>query len=123
MSPSDIPTVVEGTHSEQLDNELLLYFEEGTVVVALNPEACLVWRLCDGKRNLGEIEVLLSEAYPDAEDRIPVELREAIGELVEGGVIELVAATNRPCAPSIAYAPAPPLRSAPLAARSSSHRH
>ena len=39
------------------------------MVVGLNPEASLVWRLCDGKRNLGEIEVLLSEAYPDASDR------------------------------------------------------
>ena len=90
MDPTDIPTVADGTRSEQLDDELLLYFEEGTLVVALNAAATLVWGLCDGKRNLGEIEVVLSEAYPGAKDRIAVDLKESIGALVESGVLELV---------------------------------
>ena len=90
MNASDIPRVVEGTRSEQLDDELLLFLDEGARILALNPVASLVWWSCDGKRNLGEIEALLKEAYPNAEDRITSELRDTIVDMVGGGVLELV---------------------------------
>ncbi len=89
MNSTDIPKAAEGTRSELLDDELLLYFEEETRIVALNPSATLIWSLCDGKRSLGEIEKLLSDAYPDAADRIPGEIEEAIQELVDGGALEI----------------------------------
>ena len=90
MRPTDIPKATDTVRCEQLDDELILYSDKDTRMVALDPIASLVWNLCDGERNVTEIEAVLTEAYPDAKDHIPTDVKRAIGELLEGGVLQLV---------------------------------
>lgn len=92
MRPSDIPTVVAGTRTDELDDELLVYAEHGNSVITLNPLATVVWGLCDGTRDIEEIEAVLAGAYPEAGDRIPRDVADTIRELVERKVLELVVA-------------------------------
>lgn len=56
-----------GFRLEEEDERLLLQHVSGGHMLALNQEAALVWRLCDGDRTLAEIIRLLQDAYPDSE--------------------------------------------------------
>jgi hypothetical protein len=85
-----VPRRVVGTRSERLDDELLLYREQGSALVTLNAEASAVWELCDGCRSLAEIEALLAAAFPEAGERIRGDLRTAVAQLVGQGVLEIV---------------------------------
>ena len=86
------PKRVANLRTELLDDELLLYHQARTRVIALNPTASLIWSLCDGERRLYEVETLLVEAYPEAAARIPAEFERAIEQLVQEGALELAAA-------------------------------
>lgn len=84
-----VPRISETLRSELMDGELLLYHPERTRVLALNPTSSLIWILCDGKRTLGQIERLLTDAYPDAASRIPEEIDSVVDLLVQEGALEL----------------------------------
>ena len=89
MNTDSVLRAPGGVRTEILEDELLLYHEEKTNVIALNATASLIWQLCDGKRNLGSIESLLTRSYPEAAERIPLEIAEAIEHLVRDGALEL----------------------------------
>lgn len=55
---------------------------------ALSGWAALVWQLIDGKRSIAEMELLLTDAYPEAVT-LKGDLSEAIEVLSKHGVIHL----------------------------------
>lgn len=87
MDLNSIPRPADGFHIEEMDGEFLLYHPGGDRIVQLNATAALVWRLCDGKRSLREIIVLLKEAYPDSADDVMADVPEVMTELAENGCV------------------------------------
>ncbi len=91
MDGASVPKRNEALKGELLDDELLLYYESETQIIALNPTASLVWTLCDGERSLATIKDLLVEAYPDEATRIPIEVTSIVEKMVHIGALQLEA--------------------------------
>ncbi len=89
ITSAAIPTPKKGCQLEEFDNELVLYDMQSTQAIYLNETAALVFRLCDGKRTIGEIETLLKEAYPETADAIETDLLSVLNNLAEAGAIVL----------------------------------
>ena len=85
-----IPQHIPGYQLQEFDSELVLYHLEHGRVIYLSDTAVLIWRLCDGKRTLGEIIQLLQEAYPDAADSIACDVESAVEELIKISAIKWV---------------------------------
>jgi hypothetical protein len=75
---------------ETLDNEVLLYHPGQTKAVYLNETASLVWNLCNGERDPGEITELLQEAFPEAAEQIAADVDRVLAEFAGHGAIEYV---------------------------------
>jgi hypothetical protein len=89
MDDEDIPRHTARYRLEDFGDEVVLYDFTTTQVVYLNEAASLIWRLCDGRRNIADINALLQEAYPTASDQIEDDLRTTLEQFVSKGVIEL----------------------------------
>ncbi|MDX1385216.1 MAG: PqqD family protein [Thermoanaerobaculia bacterium] len=89
MDDSAVPRRPAELLTEVLDDELLLYHPGRTRIVALNPTASLIYSLCDGTRSVGAIRKLLAAAYPEAAERIPEEVGEAVELLVREGALDV----------------------------------
>lgn len=90
INPSQIPTPKQGYQLEALDDELFLYDIGNTQAIHLNSAAALVWQLCDGQRDIQEINALLQEAYPDKRDQIMQDLYDSLSAFLAQGMIQLV---------------------------------
>lgn len=83
------PRPCEGYVLEELDGELVLLDPASEAIYFCNATAALVFRLCDGERDVGAIVALLNEAYPDATERIAHDVPAVLAELHTHGAIEL----------------------------------
>jgi hypothetical protein len=89
-----------GFELELLGNDLLLYYPDKELILALNPTGGLIWNLMDGKRSLAEIIRSLCDAYPDAQDRIPNQVMETVRSLLEqDALIQIAAEQEQPARP------------------------
>lgn len=86
MNTNLIPKRDPSCDDEVLDGEIVLYCSAVAKAVYLNTTAALVWQLIDGRRSVGEIEGLLTGAYPEAAS-LPEDLMETLQALQEQGVI------------------------------------
>lgn len=86
MNTNLIPKRDPSCDEEVLEGEIVLYCSTVAKAIYLNPSAALVWRLIDGRRSVGEIEALLTGAYPEAAT-LREELIETVQALQEQGVI------------------------------------
>jgi len=78
---------------EQLDDELLLYHPNQTVIMYCNAIASLVWQLCDGQRTVHEISNLLSAAYDKPYTVVAPQIETALQEFYQQRAIEYVGDT------------------------------
>jgi len=95
MHPSEKPCQKPDYRLALIDGELLLYHPGETKMLYCNQTASLVWELCDGQRSVEEIVGLLSEAFPDAVDTIPADVKATLEQLRQHGAIKLVGESNR----------------------------
>jgi len=72
---------------EFVDGEAMLFDPKGTKILYLNSSASVVWQLCDGTRTIGEIIMLLQDAYPEAKDEILLDVNNTLKEFKENGCI------------------------------------
>ncbi len=72
---------------EVMDDEMLIYHPSQTKVVYCNATAALVWRLCNAELTVGEIIDLLTNAYPEARDAVPAQVRDILTRFMAEGVI------------------------------------
>jgi hypothetical protein len=84
-----VPIRKDDYRLEQLDDELLLYHPNEEKIVYLNQTGSLIWGLCDGSHNIEQIIRLLSDAFPDAAEAIPSDVRKAVTAFKEAGCIEV----------------------------------
>ena len=89
MDGSVRPAPLAGFSLEEMDGELLLFHVEQEKVLYCNATAGLVWRLCDGERTLDEIVELLTEAYPEAREKLRGDVVDALGKLSDAGALRL----------------------------------
>jgi hypothetical protein len=89
MLDTKIPEVNDEFKLERFDNEILLYSVIDTRAVYLNETAFLVYGMCGSGQTVGEIIVLLQQAYPDHKDSIREDVTAAINTLVENGALHL----------------------------------
>src|SRR5262249_11363548 len=85
VCPQQHPDVLQAT----LDDEILVYYPDGTTAFALNNTASVIWELCNGERRVADIVEILQEAYPEAAATMPQEVDEAILALLSCGVIRV----------------------------------
>jgi hypothetical protein len=88
MNTNLIPKRDAGCVEEVLESEIVLYCSCSEKALYLNESAALVWQLIDGERSIGQIGLLLTDAYPDAVT-LTHDLSEAIEMLRKHGVIHL----------------------------------
>ncbi|MDH3284666.1 MAG: PqqD family protein [Acidobacteriota bacterium] len=63
MAESSRPVRKPGIASRRLGEECLLYDDERGSIHVLNSVAELVWSLCDGEHDVGEMEAKIREAF------------------------------------------------------------
>lgn len=86
MNTNLIPKRDPSCDDEVLEGEIVLYSSTVAKAVYLNASAALVWQLIDGRRSIGEIEALLTGAYPEAAT-LRADLIETVQALQEQGVV------------------------------------
>ena len=89
MKDSQIPVLNEAFKLEKFDNEVLLYSVTDTRAVYLNDTASLVYGMCSSGKNIGEIIILLEDAYPEEKAVIRGDVTAALNQLVENGAVIL----------------------------------
>ena len=89
-----VPIRKDDYRLEQLDEELLLYHPNGEKIVYLNQTGSLIWGLCDGNHNTEQIIDLLSQAFPEAADAIPSDVKTTLKAFKEAGCIEVKPKSN-----------------------------
>ena len=90
MTPDSIPKQAFGFFVEEMDGENLLYRLGAHKAIHLNESATVIWKLCDGSRNLQDIIDVLKGEYPGSEAAVETDVSEAIELLVrEGALLEL----------------------------------
>lgn len=75
-----------GLKIEELDDELLVYDLERNRAHSLNAGASAVWRLCDGRRTIEDINVAAAEALGVAPDMTMVQ--QALRHLERAGLLQ-----------------------------------
>jgi hypothetical protein len=88
MNTNLIPQRDAGCVEEVLEGEIVLYSSCSAKAFYLNESAALVWQLIDGERSIAQMELLLTDAYPEAVTLMD-DLSEAIEVLRKHGVIHL----------------------------------
>jgi hypothetical protein len=88
MNTNLIPRREPGCVEEVLEGEIVLYSACSAKALYLNESAALVWQLIDGERSIAQMELLLTDAYPEAVT-LTDDLSEAIEVLRKHGVIHL----------------------------------
>lgn len=89
MLDDDIPRHTTRYRPEDFGDEVVLYDFSTTQLVYLNDTASLIWRLCDGERNIGAIKALLQGAFAPDSELIEGDLRTTLRQLLDQEVIEL----------------------------------
>ena len=92
MTGADAPVTpiqAGGVREELIDGELLLYLPNAKRAIYLNATAAVIWALCDGQRNSGEIVSMLAESYPEAQATMAAQVHEALNHLSGLGVVTL----------------------------------
>ena len=89
MDHNSKPLPVNEFTLEELDNELLLYHPTKTTTVYMNETASIIWRLCDGKRTVGDIIRLIEESYPEAAPGIEEDVESTLNLFIEHGAVSL----------------------------------
>jgi len=79
----------DGVELAEMEGESVLYSYEEETMVHLNQSAVLIWRLCDGKRTVREIADLIADAFPEAADKVAIDVSEMIERFQKEGVVEL----------------------------------
>lgn len=74
---------------EELDGEVVIYHPATEAIFFCNASAALIFRLCDGERDVAAICALLADAYPDAAEHMPADVQATLAELLQHGAIEL----------------------------------
>lgn len=83
------PRPVAGYDIEEMDGEVVIYHPATEAIYYCNATAALIFRLCDGQRDLGSIVKLLQEAYPEAASQIERDVLTTIDELSRHGALTL----------------------------------
>jgi Coenzyme PQQ synthesis protein D (PqqD) len=89
MDPSSRPKPREGYVLEAFGSELVIFHPATEAIFYCNASAALIFRLCDGQRDIATIRRLLVEAYPDAAERMQEDLTATLQRLLDHQAIEL----------------------------------
>jgi hypothetical protein len=92
MRPESVFRHKRAYRLERIDDELLLFHPDQTIIIYCNPMASLIWQLCDGRHTVQEITALLTRAYPEAAKTIPAEIQNSLGQFLEYGSLDIVEA-------------------------------
>jgi hypothetical protein len=82
------PVQSAGYQVKILDGEAILFHPASLKVLHSNQSGALIWQLCDGRRDVGEIVRILANAYPEAAGDIDRDVREILTALAGQGAIE-----------------------------------
>lgn len=84
-----IPVRDESHKIKRLPCCLYLEDKDGKTLIKLNDSSSLIWSLCTGEHNVGEIIGLLEESYPDAKDVIAKDVNRVLDEFSNEDIITL----------------------------------
>jgi hypothetical protein len=76
-----VPTHQDGVHLEEMAGESLLFNEANKKTIYLNDAASAIWKLCDGRRSVGELIRLLEQAYCEPDHDFAADVQATIGVL------------------------------------------
>jgi hypothetical protein len=87
VNMGSVPVQVADVRTEVIEGELLIYHPGQTRAVYLNPQAAVIWGLCDGSRSIAEIANLIEENYPEAKSVAKDDVTATIAELYANNVL------------------------------------
>jgi len=88
MHINQAPSPAADVKVEVIEGEILLYHPRQTKAVYLNPEAAVIWSLCDGQRSTRDIIRLIEEEYAASTATIAADVIAAIETLSAEGILE-----------------------------------
>ena len=89
LDASARPRPREGFVLEELGGEIVIYHPATEAIFYCNATAALIWKLCDGARDVAAITQLLSEAYPQAAERMADDVNATLWQLLSHRALEL----------------------------------
>jgi hypothetical protein len=93
LGDSLIPRQKQGYYIKKIPCCLLLMDEKDQRILKLNDTGVLLWQLCTGELNVGDILAMLGESYPENEDVISRDVYRVLDTFKEYEVIELADST------------------------------
>ncbi len=86
MAMTDRPRICEGLEIDEVGDGLIVYQQPNDQIHHLNRTAAIVFSLCDGSRDAGEIATSVRDLF--GLDRIPSEeVRACISQLAQKGLL------------------------------------
>jgi PqqD family protein of HPr-rel-A system len=78
-----------------MEDGLIVYNHDSSLVHHLNPSAALVWRICDGEASVAELSAEVAEEYRLIRDNVQRDLQSLVAEFDALGLVEDAGASER----------------------------
>jgi hypothetical protein len=87
MQTADKPIQGKDFLAESLEGEIILIHPVSKNLIHLNSSGALIWHLCNGQRDIGEIIRLLSDSYSESASQIQSDVPAILESLSAQGAI------------------------------------
>ena len=87
LDKATVFTQTAGCLLEHMDDDSLLFNPHTGATLHLNSPSALIWQLCDGSRNVGELIAVLDDEFPAQAAQIAEDVETAILEMQQQGVL------------------------------------
>ncbi|MGH2701403.1 MAG: HPr-rel-A system PqqD family peptide chaperone [Actinomycetota bacterium] len=77
-----------------MEDGLVVYNHDSSLVHHLNPSAALVWRICDGEASVAQLSAEVAEEYGLVRQNVQRELQSLVAEFDALGLVEDAALPN-----------------------------
>jgi hypothetical protein len=82
-----VPSHAADIVAEIVEGEVLIYHPQQTKALYLNPTAGAIWSLCDGRRSVRDIIMIVQENYPECAAILTDDVLTTLAELRGSGVL------------------------------------
>ena len=88
VEPGYVPRKAADVLELDMEDGLIVYNHDSSLVHHLNPSAALVWRICDGEASVTQLSAEVAEEYSLVRQNVQRDLQGLVAELDALGLVE-----------------------------------
>lgn len=82
------PKAIESVRLLELDGETVIQYPDNPKVYYLNSTATLIWKCCDGKHSLNDMEMKILEVFESKQDQVRADIEEMLLRFYKAHLLE-----------------------------------